>query len=66
MPVNPRTVEARLKRLLSTWTEAGQDVGAVEVTLDGTIRILAPGVVPTLPSRSEANSCDELFGTGSE
>jgi hypothetical protein len=66
MPVNPRTVEARLKRLLSTWTAAGQDVGAVEVTLDGTIRIIAPSAVPTLPSRSEANSCDDIFGTGSE
>lgn len=66
MAVNPRTVEARLKRLLSTWTAAGQDVGAVEVTLDGTIRIIAPGAVPTLPSRAEANSCDDIFGTGSE
>lgn len=66
MSVNPRTVEARLKRLLSTWTEAGQDVGAVEVAPDGTIRILAPHAVPALPSRAEANSCDDIFGTGSE
>lgn len=66
MPINPRTVEARLKRLLSTWAAAGQDVGAVEVTPDGTIRIIAPGAVPTLPSQSEANSCDAIFGTGSE
>lgn len=64
---DPRTIEARLKRLLSTWTAAGQDVGAIEVTLDGTIRILAPEAVTPLPSRPEANTCDEkFFGTGSD
>lgn len=63
---DPRTIEARLKRLLSTWTEAGRDVGAVEVTPDGTIRILAPGAVAAIPCSSEANSCDDIFGTAPE
>lgn len=64
---DPRTIEARLKRLLSTWTAAGQDVGAVEVTLDGTIRILAPAAVTPLPSKAGGNTCDDKFlGTGSD
>lgn len=63
---DPRTIEARVKRLLSTWTAAGRAVGAIEVRPDGTIRILAPEAVTDLPSRSEVNSCDAIFGTPSE
>lgn len=63
---NPRSIEARARRLLSIWAEAGQGVGALEIAPDGTIRILAPEAVTPLPSQPEANSCDDIFDTGSE
>lgn len=64
---NPRSIEARARRLLSVWAEAGQLVGALEIAPDGTIRILAPGAVTPLPSKSGGNTCDEkFFGTKSE
>jgi hypothetical protein len=64
---DPRSIEARVKRLLSTWAAAGQDVGAVEIAPDGTIRILAPDAVTPLRSKAGGNTCDDVFsGTKSE
>jgi hypothetical protein len=64
---DPRAIEARLKRLLATWTAAGQTVGAVELRPDGTIRILAPEAVTDLPLRAGGNTCDAAFlRTGSD
>lgn len=64
---DPRSIEARARRLLSVWAEAGQHVGALEIAPDGTIRILAPDAVTPLPSKDGGNTCDEkFFGTGSD
>jgi hypothetical protein len=61
-----RTIEARAKRLLSVWAASGRDVGAMEIASDGSIRILAPGAVPSLPSQAGGNTCDAIFKTESE
>jgi hypothetical protein len=63
---DPRSIEARARRLLSVWAEAGQNVGAIEIAPDGTIRILAPDAVTPLRSGSGENTCDDVFRTGSE
>lgn len=64
---DPRSIEARARRLLSVWAASGRDVGAVEIAPDGTIRILAPEAVTPLPSRTGGNTCDDVFsGTKSE
>lgn len=64
---DPRTIEARARRLLSVWEASGRGVGALEITADGTVRILAPDSAARLPSPPEGqNTCDTLFGTGSD
>lgn len=64
---NPRTLEARARRLLSVWEQSGRGVGALEITPDGTIRILATdSVAPITSPTGGENSCDELFGTESD
>lgn len=40
----------------------GLPVGGVEVTRDGTVRILASPVVGAVASDQEGNTCDEVFG----
>lgn len=37
------TLEARLDLAIAAWKRAGEPVGGVEVTRDGTVRILAGG-----------------------
>lgn len=64
---NPRTIEARARRLLSVWEQSGRGVGALEIAPDGTIRILATDSVAPVPSPTGGkNTCDDIFGTESD
>lgn len=61
---DPRSIQARAARALDVWTEAGFDVGALEISPEGAIRILAPGSIPHVPSPKGGDECDEIFGIG--
>lgn len=39
---SPKATEAAIRRAISAWRAAGLPVGAVEVSPDGTIRIMTP------------------------
>lgn len=59
----PKATESRIKRSISAWLACGLTIGSIEVYPDGTIRVLAPSEGKGL-SKSEENSCDDLFETG--
>lgn len=62
---SPRASSAAIAHAIRGALAAGLDIGAVEVTRDGTIRILAPNVAGGLSQTAQGgNSCDALF-TGS-
>lgn len=61
-----RTTERLIKLAISAFQSTGLDVGAVEVIPGGGVRVLASGSVRPLPSQSGRNTCDDLFGEGSD
>lgn len=65
MTAHALTTEALIRRALSACKAEGLAVGAVEVSPDGTVRILAPSAAAALASArggQEGNTCDGLFG----
>lgn len=64
-----RATEALIRRTLSAWTAAtGRDPGGVEVTPDGTVRVLASAADSAAASRpvqsDEEARCAAAFGVG--
>lgn len=53
--------QAQIRRAVKGALDAGFQIGAVEVTQSGTIRILPPGAIP-VQREAGSNTCDNLFG----
>lgn len=56
-----RPTQALIERSLAAWQAAGLTVGGMEVSPDGTIRIVAPTEAHRLSSRKGAETCDDIF-----
>jgi hypothetical protein len=65
MTAHALTSEALIRRALAAWTDAGLPVGGVEVTPDGTVRILGLEQAAILASargqNAKGNTCDDIF-----
>lgn len=57
------TRQTDITRAVNACRAAGVPIGAVEVTADGTVRVLAPSVAlrHLAALREDANTCDEAF-----
>lgn len=61
-PARHRMTEAAIRRALSAWRAAGLPVGGMEVTRDGTVRILASAPPAAQDAPDRGNSCDGKWG----
>lgn len=61
-----RASEALIRRALIAWQEAtGREPGGVEVSPDGTVRVLAsPGDSAAPSPKPRGRSCDDIFSEG--
>lgn len=57
-----RTTEALIRNAIEACKAAGLDVGAVEVSKGGVVRVLPAGAISTHPAPEGENTCDKLFG----
>lgn len=63
----PRPSRAVIRNAIEAAQACGLPIGAVEITRDGSVRILASAESPSVSSRGDdgGNTCDGLFGEAS-
>lgn len=61
-----KATQSRITRTLSACRANGITPGVVEVLEDGTIRVFDVACAPVIKSQQGEDSCDEIFGLGSD